>query len=64
MDPGSPDPYPWLTDLDSDPAPDPAIFISDLQDTNYKLFLFCSLLFEATFTLVFEIKSHKEVTKQ
>ncbi len=27
-----PDPYLWLTDSDADPAPDPALFVSDLQD--------------------------------
>ncbi len=35
---GSGDPYLWLTDLDSDPAPDPDFFVSDLQDGNYIFF--------------------------
>jgi hypothetical protein len=29
---------PIRIDPDSDPVPDPAIFVSDLQDGNYKLF--------------------------
>ncbi len=48
-----------------DPAPDPAIFVIDLQDANKKLFFskfFCLLLFEGTFSLF--LKSHKKVTKQ
>jgi hypothetical protein len=40
--------------------PDPAIFISDLQDVNKKFF--CLILFEVH--LLYKIKSHKEVTKQ
>jgi hypothetical protein len=51
-----------------DPAPDPGIFVSDLQDDNKKKFskFFCLLLFEATFTTFFKDKSNgnKEVTKQ
>ncbi len=35
---GSADPYLWLRDPDADP--DPAIFASDLQDVNKKLFFF------------------------
>jgi hypothetical protein len=35
---GSADPYLWLMDPDSDADPDPAIFVSDLQDVNKKLF--------------------------
>jgi len=40
-----------------DPAadPDPAIFVSDLQDVNKKYF-FCLLLFEGTFTSFFKDK--------
>jgi hypothetical protein len=51
-------------DLNADP--DPAVFVSDLQDVNKKkLFqVFCLLLFEASFTSFFKEKSHKEVTKQ
>ncbi len=40
-----------------DPDPDPAIFVTDLQDANKKLFFskfFCSLLFEGTFTSFFK----------
>jgi hypothetical protein len=33
-----------VPDLDSDPNPDPAIFVSDLQDINKREF-FCLLLF-------------------
>jgi hypothetical protein len=57
---GSADPYLVTTVMD----PDPAIFISNLQDGNKKLFFtkfFCLLLFEATLS---KNKSHKEVTKQ
>jgi hypothetical protein len=39
---------------DQDPTPDPAIFVSDLQDGNKKIIL-CLLLFEATFTLFFKV---------
>jgi hypothetical protein len=48
-------------DLDADPA----IFVSDLQDINKKLFFlsFCLLTFEGTFTSFFKEKNHKEVTK-
>jgi hypothetical protein len=55
--------------MDPDPAPDPAIFVSDLQDGNKKFFFpkfFCLLLIEGTVHLhkFSKIKSHKEVTKQ
>jgi hypothetical protein len=53
--------------MDPDADPDPAIFISDLQDANkqqiYKKF-FCLLLFDGTFTKFFKKKSkrsHNEV---
>jgi hypothetical protein len=50
-----------------DPDPDPAIFVSDLQDASKKLIfyhnIFCSLLFEATFTSFFKDKKSKTVTK-
>jgi hypothetical protein len=36
---------------DPDVDPDPTIFVSDLQDTNKKLF--CLLFFEGTFTSFF-----------
>jgi hypothetical protein len=50
--------YP-LTDPDPDPALDPVLFVSDLQDANKKLFFpkfFCLLLFEGTFTWFFKDK--------
>ncbi len=31
---GSADPYLWLMDPDTDADPDPAIFVTDLQDIN------------------------------
>jgi hypothetical protein len=52
-----------------DPDPDPAIFVIDLQDASKKLIFlhnfFCLLpvLFEGTFTLFFEDKKLKRVTK-
>jgi hypothetical protein len=39
-----------------DPDPDPAIFVSDLQDINKKLFFLLITLFEGTFTLFFKDK--------
>ncbi len=49
-----------------DPDPDPALFVTDLQDANKKLFFskfFCLLLFEGTFISFFKDKrssgSHK-----
>jgi hypothetical protein len=41
--------------MDPDADSDPAIFVSDLQDVNKKLF-FCLLLFEGTFTSFFKDK--------
>jgi hypothetical protein len=45
------------------PYPDPALFVSDLQDANKKFF--CLLLFEGTFTSFFKdkksLRSHKTV---
>jgi hypothetical protein len=41
--------------MDQDPDPDPAIFVSDLQNVNKKLF-FCLLIFEGTFTSFFKDK--------
>jgi hypothetical protein len=39
--------------VSADPAPNPAIFVTDLQDVNKKIFIFstffCLLVFEATF---------------
>jgi hypothetical protein len=50
-----------------DPDPDPAIYVTDLQDAkkkkNFTKF-FCLLLFENAFTSFSKIKSQKEVTKQ
>jgi hypothetical protein len=52
-----------------DPAPDPAVLVSNLQDTIKKYFFslkfFCLFLFEVTFTSFFKkIKSQKQVTEQ
>ncbi len=51
---GSADPYHLLTDPDSDP--DPANFVSDLQDAKNKIIfiIFYFLLFEGTFTSFFK----------
>ena len=49
-----------------DPDPDPSIFIIDLQDANKKQILkksFCILLFEGTFTSIFEDKKSKRSHK-
>jgi hypothetical protein len=50
--------------MDPDADPDPAIFVSDLQDVNKKLF-FCLLLFEGKCTSIVKDKksyrSHKTV---
>jgi hypothetical protein len=57
-------------DPDSDPAPDadpdPAIFVSDLQDDNNKKFLrfFAYYSLKVHLHHFSNIKSHKEVTKQ
>ncbi len=40
-------------DADPDANPDPAIFVSELQDINK---IFCLLLFEGTFTSFFKVK--------
>jgi hypothetical protein len=53
-------------DPHSDPDPDPAIFVIDLQDASKKLIFqkfFCFLLFEGTFTSFFKEKKAKRVTK-
>jgi hypothetical protein len=41
-----------------DPDPDPTIFVSDLQlqERQQKIWFFCLLLFEGTFTSFFKIK--------
>ncbi len=54
--------------MDPDAYPDPAFFVSDLQDVN-KIFSFLKSLFAYYFLRVHlhhfsKIKSHKEVTKQ
>jgi hypothetical protein len=53
---------------DANPAPDPALFVSDHHDASEKYFFclqdFMLILFEGTFTSFFKIKSHKGVTKQ
>jgi hypothetical protein len=55
-------------DPDPDADPDPAIFVTDLQDANKKLIFsakfFCLLLFEGTFKSFFKDKKSKEVIKQ
>jgi hypothetical protein len=54
--PRSADPYLWLT------YPDPAIFVSGLQDANKNKFskFFCLLLVEGTFTSIFTDKVIKK----
>jgi hypothetical protein len=66
---GSSDPYLWLTDPypDSDLAPDPAFFVSDLQDANKKYFFpkfYAYSFLKMHLHHSSEIKSHKEVTEQ
>ncbi len=59
---GSADPYLWLMD----PHPDPAIFVSNLQDVNKKL-IFLSIFvyyFLKVHLHYSKIKSHTEVIKQ
>jgi hypothetical protein len=54
------------TDPDTGPAPDPALFVTNLQDAAKK-YLFslhlCSFSFECTLHYSSKIKSHKEFTK-
>ncbi len=61
---GTSDPYLRLMDSapDPDPAPDPALFISDHQDSNKKYF--CLFIFKVHLHPSQKIKSHKEVRKQ
>jgi hypothetical protein len=59
----SSDPYLRLADPtpDTAPAPDPALFVNDLQDASKKLFflhILCLFLFEGTYTPFFKKKSH------
>jgi hypothetical protein len=51
---GSADPYLWLMDPDPDlaPDPDPAIFVSDLQDASKKL------IFNTIFSACYFLKVH------
>jgi hypothetical protein len=51
-------------DSDLDAELDPAIFVSDLQDINKKIFLLIRVLFEVHLHHFSTIKTHKEVTKQ
>ncbi len=53
----------WLTDPDADPAPDPALFFSDLQDGNNKYLFFYQVL-KVHLHHSSKIKSHKEVPKR
>jgi hypothetical protein len=63
------DPYPRILPLTNgsgpnpDSDPDPALFVTDLQDANKKLIfikkVFLLLLFEGTFTLFFKDKKPK-----
>jgi hypothetical protein len=39
---------------ESDPDPDPTIFVIDLQEAYKKQIFFCLLLFEGTFTSFFQ----------
>jgi hypothetical protein len=64
---GSADPYLWLMDPDLDADLDPAIFISDLQDVNKKIFflsLFAYFFWKVHLHHFLKLKSHKEFTKQ
>ncbi len=61
---GFSDPYLSLTDPNADPAPDPALFVSDLYDANKKPFFSPSFTLKVHLHLSSKIKSHKEVTKQ
>jgi hypothetical protein len=59
-------PDPWHFGTNPDPAPDPALFVSDLHRANKKSFFSnCLLLFEGAFTSFFKDKmsyrSHKRV---
>jgi hypothetical protein len=54
-------------DPDAGSAPDPALFVSDLQDANKKQFFqnFCAYSFlKVHLHHSLKMKSHKEVTKQ
>jgi hypothetical protein len=58
-----PDPYLWLKD--SAPAPDPAIFVSDIQGKNSFFSVWYYYYFLKVHLYHFsKIKCHKEVTKQ
>jgi hypothetical protein len=47
-------------DPDPAPAPDPAVFVNDLQDAVFSAFYFLKVHLH----YLSEIKSHKEATKQ
>ncbi len=55
-------------DPDPDADPDPAIFVSNLQDVNKKISFLCFFAYYFLkvhlHTYFLKIKSHKEVTKQ
>ncbi len=55
---GSSDPYRWQTD----PVPDLALFVSNLQDANKKFL--CLLLFDGTFILFFKEKKSQNSRNQ
>ncbi len=69
-DPGSADPYHWLTDPDPVSDPDPALFVAVAfkvsADNKFYFKFFCLLLFESTFSSFFKDKKSysKEVRKQ
>ncbi len=62
LDPWIHSPYIWLMDPDADP--DPAIFVSNLQDVNKKKSCFAYYFLKVHFLNFSKIKSHKEVKKQ
>jgi hypothetical protein len=59
-----PDPYLRLSDPDSDPAPEPAIFSSDFQDSQQPIIFFLLITFYTHLSHFLNTKSPKEVTKQ
>ncbi len=56
--------YHWLTDLDADTAPDLALFVSDLQDANNKLFFSVSFYAYSFLKVQFIILHRKKVIKK
>ncbi len=60
-----PDLYQNVEDLDSDPAPDPALFVSSFQMSTKSNFIFLSFFLRYVHLHhSSKIKSHKDVTKQ